>query len=74
MSQTVDRNDSGQQMPISCENTVAVRLADMVPLLLHAARTERNWLRDFQDDIAQIPQDLYEILVAYQSMIVNRAA
>lgn len=45
---------------------VRVPLRVMIPLLLDAAMTNRAWLEDFAEDTADIPQDLYEILLAYR--------
>ena len=67
------RSPSIDSLPVN-SSTVAVSLADMVPLLLHASRNNRSWLNDFADDVVEITQDLYEVLVAYQNLIVNRAA
>jgi len=67
------RPTNSDSLPIGT-STVAVSLADMVPLLLHASRTDRSWLNDFADDVVEVTQDLYEVLVAYQNLIVNRAA
>ncbi len=54
--------------------TVPVSLADMVPLLLHASQTNRGWVGDFADDIVQVSRDLYEVLVAYQELVSDKAA
>ncbi len=54
--------------------TVATRLADIVPLLVHASQTKRGWLNDFADDVVHVPQDLYEVLLAYQELVVRKAA
>lgn len=47
-------------------DTVTVPLGDILPLLREAARSERMWLRDFQDDEITISTDLYEVILAYQ--------
>ena len=51
------------------ENTremVNVPLADVLPLLADAVRSERTWLADFADDEITVSMDLYEVLLAYQ--------
>lgn len=53
---------------------VHVSLGDMAPLLLHAANANKAWLRDFADDVVQIPRDLYEVLVAYRDLLGRSAA
>jgi hypothetical protein len=45
---------------------VSVSTADVLPLLLDAALTNRAWLEDFADDTMEIPRDLYEVLLAYR--------
>ncbi len=57
-------NDSSS---IYCEPvSVSVKANDVLPLLVDAALTNRAWLEDFADDAIQIPQDLYEVLLAYK--------
>lgn len=46
--------------------TVTVPLAEIMPLLRDAVRSERTWLRDFEDDEITISMDLYEVILAYQ--------
>lgn len=46
--------------------TVTVPLAEVLPLLADAVRSNRTWLGDFQDDEVTISMDLYEVLLAYQ--------
>jgi hypothetical protein len=46
--------------------TVTVPLADVLPLLADAVRSDRTWLADFADDEITISMDLYEVLLAYQ--------
>jgi hypothetical protein len=48
------------------ENTVQLRLGEIFPLLADAVRSERTWLRDFEDDEITISMDLYEVILAYQ--------
>jgi hypothetical protein len=49
--------------------SVAVCVADLIPLLQHAAATRRTWVQDFSEDVMHVPQDLYEVLVAYSQMV-----
>ena len=48
------------------ENTVQLRLGEILPLLADAVRSERTWLRDFEDDEITVSMDLYEVILAYQ--------
>ena len=45
---------------------VTVPLMEVLPLLADAVRSERTWLRDFEDDPITISMDLYEVILAYQ--------
>ncbi len=45
---------------------VTVSTSDVLPLLVDAALTNRAWLEDFADDTLEIPQDLYDVLLAYR--------
>lgn len=45
---------------------VTVSTGDVLPLLVDAALTNRAWVEDFADDTMDIPQDLYEVLLAYR--------
>ena len=48
------------------QNSVSVPLAEIFPLLADAVRSQRTWLRDFEEDEVTISTDLYEVLLAYQ--------
>jgi len=58
---TLEVGKSPQHRP-----TVTVPLMDILPLLADAVRSQRTWLRDFEDDEITISMDLYEVLLAYQ--------
>lgn len=45
---------------------VSVPLGEVLPLLADAVRSQRTWLRDFEDDEIRISADLYEVILAYQ--------
>jgi len=47
-------------------NSVRVPLGEIFPLLADAVRSERTWLRDFEEDEITISADLYEVILAYQ--------
>lgn len=53
---------------------VAVGAAEVFELLQDALSTNRAWLKDFQDDTIEIPQDMYEILVAYRKFVYRKVA
>ena len=58
---------SAAVMPAKVErNTVTVPVGEIFPLLADAVRSERTWLRDFEDDEIIISTDLYEVILAYQ--------
>lgn len=46
--------------------SVTVPLAEVLPLLVDAVRSNRTWLDDFQDEEITVSSDLYEVLMAYQ--------
>ena len=48
------------------QNSVTLPLSEVFPLLADAVRSERTWLRDFEDDEITISSDLYEVILAYQ--------
>lgn len=47
-------------------DTVTLPLCEILPLLAEAVRSQRTWLRDFEDDQVTISTDLYEVILAYQ--------
>ena len=53
--------------PACQASRVTVSTGDVLPLLVDAALTNRAWLDDFADDTLDIPQDLYEVLLAYRN-------
>ncbi len=58
--------------PTPTEKRVSVRLAELLPVLMEASSSNRMWLQDFDDDLVEIPQDLYDVALAYRAM--RRAA
>jgi len=46
--------------------TVTVSLSEVLPLLADAVKSDRTWLRDFENDEVTISMDLYEVVLAYQ--------
>ncbi len=56
-------------LPACTAPMVPVTLGDVLPLLLHAAHTQRMWLDDFADETLEISQDLYQILLAYKPIV-----
>ncbi len=53
---------------------VCVGAGEVFELLQDAITTNRAWLNDFRDDTIEIPQDMYEILVAYRKFVYRKAA
>jgi hypothetical protein len=45
---------------------VTVPLGEILPMLADAVRSDRTWLRDFQQEEITISMDLYEVILAYQ--------
>ena len=50
----------------STPQTVTVPLGEILPMLADAVRSDRTWLRDFQQEEINISMDLYEVILAYQ--------
>ena len=50
----------------SSSDTVTVSLGEILPILADAVRSDRTWLRDFEDDELTVSTDLYEVILAYQ--------
>ncbi len=50
------------------QQTMSVRLGDITRALTDAARRDRTWLHDFEDDEIRVSADLYEIITAYVEM------
>jgi hypothetical protein len=49
--------------------TVSVTFGEFRRIVLDAQRMQRTWLRDFDGDTLQIPEDLLEVLTAYRTML-----
>ncbi|HEY2253125.1 MAG TPA: hypothetical protein VGH74_18760 [Planctomycetaceae bacterium] len=50
------------------EPEVTMTLGEITEILADAVRTQRAWLKDFEDDRLQVSADLYEILAAYWNL------
>ena len=50
-------------------STVSVTFGEFRRIVLDAQRMQRTWLRDFDGDTLQVPEDLLEVLTAYRSML-----
>lgn len=53
---------------LATAKSVSIPLAQITRLLMDANESNRTWLRDFADDCVKIDKDLYEVLLAYQSL------
>jgi len=51
---------------IPMRQTVSLPLGEVLPLLMDAVKSRRQWVGDFFDDEITISSDLYEVLLAYQ--------
>ena len=58
------RGPSSETIPL--HGAVTLPLGEVLPLLLDAAESRRQWVGDFEDDNITISSDLYEVLLAYQ--------
>ena len=58
------RGPSAETIPL--RDAVTLPLGEVLPLLLDAAQSRRQWVGDFEDDNITISSDLYEVLLAYQ--------
>ena len=45
-----------------------VTLREISHILADAVSSGRTWLQDFADDPIQVPNDLYDVLVAYRRL------
>ena len=50
----------------SAPRNVTVSVGEIFPLLADAVRSERTWLKDFEDDEITISSDLHDVILAYQ--------
>ena len=50
-------------------STVSVTFGEFRRIVLDAQRMQRTWLRDFDGDTLQVPEDLLEVLTAYKTML-----
>lgn len=48
--------------------TITVTLREISGILTDAVNSRRTWVQDFADDPIQIPNDLYDVLVAYRRL------
>lgn len=46
--------------------TITIAAGEIFGWLSDAAKNNRAWLRDFEDDQVTISTDLYEVILAYQ--------
>lgn len=53
-------------VPAQASSFVNVSLGEVLPLLVDAAKSQRTWLKDFEQEEITISMDLYEVLLAYQ--------
>lgn len=49
--------------------TVSISFGEFRRIVLDAQRMQRTWLRDFDGDTLQVPEDLLEVLTAYRTML-----
>lgn len=56
---------TGEDQGATEATQISVRFGEIADALRDAARTNRTWLRDFEDEEIQLSEDLYEILCSY---------
>jgi len=49
--------------------TVTVSFGEFRRIVIDAQRLQRTWLRDFDSDELQVPEDLYDVLTAYRQLM-----
>lgn len=49
--------------------TVTVTFGEFRRIVQDAQRMQRSWLRDFDGDTLQVPEDLLEVLTAYKTLL-----
>ena len=56
-------------MPEACNPPAQVRvsLSDILPALVEAGQKKKSWVNDLGDEEITISEDLYEVIMAYQS-------
>ena len=59
-------DDSPAVATVPLRDTVSLPLGEVLPLLMDAVKSRRQWVGDFFDDEITISSDLYEVLLAYQ--------
>ncbi|MGE3408902.1 MAG: hypothetical protein AB7I37_18945 [Pirellulales bacterium] len=59
-------NKSFRRVDQKHENSVQLKVSEILPLLADAMQSQRTWLRDFKDDEITISNDLHEVILAYQ--------
>ncbi len=62
------------EQPEVASDRVSVPCGEVFELLQDAISTNRAWLQDFAEDTIDVPQDLYEVLIAYKRLVYRRAA
>jgi hypothetical protein len=49
--------------------TVSISFGEFRRIVVDAQRVQRTWLRDFDGDTLQVPEDLLDVLTAYRTML-----
>ncbi len=52
---------------IPLRQEVTLPLGEVLPLLIEAVESRRQWVGDFRDDEITISSDLYEVLLEFRS-------
>jgi hypothetical protein len=49
--------------------TVSISFGEFRRIVLDAQHLQRTWLRDFESETVEVPEDLYEVLTAYLQLM-----
>jgi hypothetical protein len=55
--------------PVEAAPTVSISFGEFRRIVIDAQRVQRAWMRDFDTDELQVPEDLFEVLTAYRQLM-----
>lgn len=47
---------------------VSISFGELSRIVAEARWSDRTWLSDFEDDVIDLPEDLYDVLTAYRRL------
>ncbi|MCA9030671.1 MAG: hypothetical protein KDA66_07675 [Planctomycetaceae bacterium] len=57
-----------EDLELCAPASVSMTFGELMRVLDHANRSQRAWLRDFDEDEIHVPEDLYDVLMEYWQM------